>query len=390
MRTCSQATGAIDFVLHNAAMYDALRADAFALDTMLAHQQVNYVGALHVLAAVLPDFVARGAGHIAITGSVAGFRGLPKSLAYGPTKAALANLAEVLYIDLHARGIGVSLVQPGFVDTPLTAKNDFKMPALITPAAAAEAMLDGWRRGDFEIHFPRRFTFWMKLMRLLPYRLYFPAVARFTGLAERILRDKDTVGGFRAREGEGERHAVREASEAFVSMKLGRSISLSYSLARLPCSARQSISGKRRFSQPSVQPTAMSDRLRWMPLQKGLSARPLAMAATPSSTLVRWRSIQAALRSPSLRPAQVASRRQSTPASMTPSASASQVLTSARSRPCCGMSLPTGDSVSRYSTITRESNIASPPSMIRQGTLPSGLELAMVVSAAQTSSITNW
>ena len=177
-----EAAGAIDFVLHNAATYDALRADAFALDTMLAHQQVNYVGALHVLAAVLPGFVARGAGHVAITGSVAGFRGLPKSLAYGPTKAALANLAEVLYVDLHARGIGVSLVQPGFVDTPLTAKNDFRMPALITPTAAAEAMLAGWAHGDFEIHFPRRFTFWMKLMRLLPYRLYFPAVARFTSL----------------------------------------------------------------------------------------------------------------------------------------------------------------------------------------------------------------
>jgi NAD(P)-dependent dehydrogenase (short-subunit alcohol dehydrogenase family) len=174
--------GRIDFVLYNVATYDAMRADAFALDAMLAHQQINYVGALHVLAAVLPDFVARGAGHVSITGSVAGFRGLPQSLAYGPTKAALANLAEVLYIDLHVRGIGVSLVQPGFVKTPLTAKNDFKMPALITPAEAAEAMLDGWRRGAFEIHFPRRFTFWMKLLRLLPYRLYFPAVARFTGL----------------------------------------------------------------------------------------------------------------------------------------------------------------------------------------------------------------
>ncbi len=176
------ATGAIDFVLFNAATYGALRADAFSLEQMLAHQQVNYVGALNVLAAVLPGFVAGGAGHVSITGSVAGFRGLPKSLAYGPTKAALTNLAEVLYVDLHARGIGVSVVQPGFVDTPLTAKNDFRMPALITPAQAAEAMLEGWRRGDFEIHFPRRFTFWMKLMRLLPYRLYFPAVARFTGL----------------------------------------------------------------------------------------------------------------------------------------------------------------------------------------------------------------
>lgn len=174
--------GVIDLVLFNAATYDALRADAFALDVMLAHQQVNYVGALNVLAAVLPALVARGAGHISLTGSVAGFRGLPKSLAYGPTKAALTHLAEVLYLDLHARGIGASLIQPGFVDTPLTGKNDFKMPALISPAEAAEAILQGWRRGAFEIHFPRRFTFWMKLMRLLPYRLYFPFVARFTGL----------------------------------------------------------------------------------------------------------------------------------------------------------------------------------------------------------------
>ena len=176
------AAGAIDFVLFNAATYGALRADAFSLEQMLAHQQVNYVGALNVLAAVLPGFVAGGAGHVSITGSVAGFRGLPKSLAYGPTKAALTNLAEVLYADLHARGIGVSVVQPGFVETPLTAQNDFTMPALVSPAQAADAMLAGWARGAFEIDFPRRFTAWMKLLRVLPYRWYFAAVHRFTGL----------------------------------------------------------------------------------------------------------------------------------------------------------------------------------------------------------------
>jgi short-subunit dehydrogenase len=143
---------------------------------------VNYIGALNVLAAVLPGFVARGAGHVSLTASVAGFRGLPQSLAYGPTKAALTNLAEVLYADLHKRGIGVSVIQPGFVDTPLTAQNGFKMPALITPAQAAQAMLAGWAEGEFEIHFPRRFTLMMKMLRLLPYRLYFPAIHRFTGL----------------------------------------------------------------------------------------------------------------------------------------------------------------------------------------------------------------
>ncbi|RYF35588.1 MAG: SDR family NAD(P)-dependent oxidoreductase [Comamonadaceae bacterium] len=177
-----RAMGPIDFVLVSAGTYKAMRADAFDLDVMLAHQKVNYVGALNVLAVLLPDFIGNGTGHISLTASVAGFRGLPQSLAYGPTKAALTNLAEVLYADLHARGIGVSVIQPGFVDTPLTAQNEFTMPALITPAQAADAMLEGWASGKFEIHFPKRFTAWMKLLRVLPYRLYFPAVKRFTGL----------------------------------------------------------------------------------------------------------------------------------------------------------------------------------------------------------------
>ncbi|AMM24862.1 SDR family NAD(P)-dependent oxidoreductase [Variovorax sp. PAMC 28711] len=177
-----RAMGPIDFVLVSAGTYKAMRADAFDLDVMVQHDRINYVGALNVLAVVLPDFIANGAGHVSLTASVAGFRGLPQSLAYGPTKAALTNLAEVLYADLHTRGIGVSVIQPGFVDTPLTAQNEFKMPALITPAEAADEMLAGWARGAFEIHFPRRFTSWMKLLRVLPYRLYFPAVKRFTGL----------------------------------------------------------------------------------------------------------------------------------------------------------------------------------------------------------------
>jgi NAD(P)-dependent dehydrogenase (short-subunit alcohol dehydrogenase family) len=125
---------------------------------------------------------ARGKGHISLISSVAGFRGLPKSLAYGPTKAALTNLAENLYLDLGPLGVGVSVVHPGFVQTPLTAQNDFTMPALITPPQAAQAMIDDWGRGVFEVHYPKRFTRWMKLMRLLPYRAYFPAVRRATGL----------------------------------------------------------------------------------------------------------------------------------------------------------------------------------------------------------------
>ena len=151
-------------------------------DEALRHEQVNYVGALHVLDAVLPHFLARRSGHISLVSSVAGYRGLPKSLAYGPTKAALINLGETLYVDLRDSGIGVSLVNPGFVETPLTAQNQFRMPALITPGQAAQEILAGWQRGRFEIHFPKRFTLWMKTLQLLPHRMYFAIIRRFTGL----------------------------------------------------------------------------------------------------------------------------------------------------------------------------------------------------------------
>jgi short-subunit dehydrogenase len=113
---------------------------------------------------------------------VAGFRGLPQSLAYGPTKAALINLAEALYYDLSPHGVGVSLINPGFVETPLVAGNDFEMPALITPEKAAQEILKGWRKGEFHIHFPKRFTRVLLLLRLLPYRWYFALVRRGTGL----------------------------------------------------------------------------------------------------------------------------------------------------------------------------------------------------------------
>ena len=149
---------------------------------MKRHQQVNYVGALHLLDAVLPALLRQGHGHLSLVASVAGYRGLPRSLAYGPTKAALINLAETLYLDLHERGIGVSVINPGFVATPLTAANPFPMPALISPEEAARAILRGWARGRFEIHFPRRFTLAMKLLASLPFGAYQAAVRRITGL----------------------------------------------------------------------------------------------------------------------------------------------------------------------------------------------------------------
>jgi NAD(P)-dependent dehydrogenase (short-subunit alcohol dehydrogenase family) len=174
--------GRIDHVVYCAGTYQPMRATAFDLDVALHHQQVNYVGALHLLDAVLPQLIAQAqagqGGHLSLVASVAGYRGLPQALAYGPTKAALINLAETLYADLAPLGLAVSLVNPGFVRTPLTDRNDFHMPALISPEQAAQAIVAGWERGRFEIHFPKRFTLAMKALRVLHDGLYFALLRR--------------------------------------------------------------------------------------------------------------------------------------------------------------------------------------------------------------------
>jgi len=170
----------IDVVVYCAGHYLEQNAEEFNLKEMIKHNDINYLGLCRVLSFVLNPMIAQKFGHISIISSVAGFQGLPKSLAYGPTKAALINLSESMYFDLHAYGIGVSLVNPGFVKTPLTAQNNFHMPALITTDEAAVQMIKGWRQGTFEIHFPKRFTWALKFLKVLPYFLYFKLVAKAT------------------------------------------------------------------------------------------------------------------------------------------------------------------------------------------------------------------
>jgi short-subunit dehydrogenase len=174
--------GGIDLVVFNAGTYRPLRAWELTADAVRETLATNLVGTMSGTAAVLPTLLEQGAGAIALVGSVAGYGGLPKAAVYGPSKAALINFAEVLYLDLAPRGVGVFLINPGFVATPLTAQNDFTMPALQTPAQAAQAIVDGFAAGDFEIDFPKRFTGGLKLLQLLPRRLYFPLVRRATGL----------------------------------------------------------------------------------------------------------------------------------------------------------------------------------------------------------------
>lgn len=178
-RRLMEAWQRIDLVVYLAGDYVPMRADTF--DPLRAEQimAVNCTGAMRLAAAVLPDLPAGGG--IAFVASVAGYRGLPEALCYGPGKAALIHFGECLYFDLAARGIGVWIINPGFVNTRLTARNRFSMPALQTPEQAALAIIAGFRTGNFEIHFPQRFTRLVKGLALLPYRWYFALIRRITG-----------------------------------------------------------------------------------------------------------------------------------------------------------------------------------------------------------------
>lgn len=175
------AWGRVDVVILNAGTYRAQRAWELTRASIRETLDVNLLGVMDGVAAVVPALLAQRGGAIAIVGSVAGYCGLPRAAVYGPSKAALVNFGESLYLDLAPQGVSVFLVSPGFVATRLTAQNDFRMPALIQPEEAASEIVAGFARGDFEIHFPRRFTRVMKLLRCLPYRLYFPLVRRATG-----------------------------------------------------------------------------------------------------------------------------------------------------------------------------------------------------------------
>lgn len=171
--------GGIDILLFVSGMYIPLRADQF--DFQIAEQTIdaNLLGPMRAVSLVLPEMLKTHSGHIAIVGSVAGYSGLPKALAYGPSKAAIINFCENLYYDLLPEGVSVHMISPGFVATEATAQNDFEMPALISAEEAANEILKGIQAGEFDIHFPKRFSRFLKFLRILPYPLYFWIVRRF-------------------------------------------------------------------------------------------------------------------------------------------------------------------------------------------------------------------
>ena len=176
--------GGLDLMLIVAGAYNEMRVDTFDMTVVNQLLDVNLRGVFHCIDAMLPILLSQqnGGGGIGIVSSVAGYSGLPKALVYGPTKAALINLCESLYFDLHPRGHAVYLINPGFVATPATAQNNFVMPGLISARRAAQEIVSGMEKGVFHIHFPKSFTNWLRMARLLPYRWYFLLIHKVTGL----------------------------------------------------------------------------------------------------------------------------------------------------------------------------------------------------------------
>jgi short-subunit dehydrogenase len=173
--------GAVETAILCAGTHQPTPATAFDAQDVRRLMEANLMGIVHCVEALLPGMLARKRGRLVLVASVAGYRGLPTAAGYCASKAAVIALAESLRLDLTGTGIDVRLVNPGFVDTPLTRRNPFPMPDIISAEQAARHILDGLARDGFEIAFPRRFALVMKLLRLLPDRLFFPLVRKVTG-----------------------------------------------------------------------------------------------------------------------------------------------------------------------------------------------------------------
>lgn len=180
LETMKAANALPDVVLWVSGTYHPMASDAIDLQAVRETFEINTLAGYAGLSLMLKAWADQPAipRHWSWVSSVAGYRGLPQAAAYGASKAALTYLAEVNHVELKDKGIAVSVVCPGFVDTRLTQKNTFTMPAIMTPEQAAQETLRGLAKGEFEIHYPKRFTRWLKLLRVLPYSLYFRLIRK--------------------------------------------------------------------------------------------------------------------------------------------------------------------------------------------------------------------
>ena len=178
VQAAAAAVGEIDGVVYLSGVYWPFAAQAWDAEHAVAMVDVNFTGAVRVLGAVVPTMVARGAGHVVLTGSLAGFRGLPRSIGYGASKAGLMHLAESMRLDLQHSGVEVQLANPGFIRTRLTDKNDFTMPFLMEPEDAARRMFAHMSGTSFAANFPTLFSLVFRGANFLPDALFFRLFGR--------------------------------------------------------------------------------------------------------------------------------------------------------------------------------------------------------------------
>ena len=165
--------GDLDLCLFSSGTYEPKDEQSIDPDKIKNVMNVNFLGVIDCVKSVEDYFKNRRSGHISIVSSIAGYRGLPNSSGYGPSKAALTNFSESIYFDFKKFGVRVSVVSPGFIKTPLTDKNEFPMPFLRSPEFAADKVYNGLVKSrSFEIHFPKQLTMTLKFLRILPYRVY--------------------------------------------------------------------------------------------------------------------------------------------------------------------------------------------------------------------------
>lgn len=173
--------GALDLAILNAGTHVPTPAETFSAGAVKHLFDVNVFGTANGLEWLIPRFILRKRGHIAVVASLAGYRGLPSAAAYGASKAALINMCEALLPELERHGVRLTVINPGFVKTPLTDRNRFPMPFLVSAEVAAEHIVRGLGKSAFEISFPWRFAILMKLLRLAPDRLFFALSRRMIG-----------------------------------------------------------------------------------------------------------------------------------------------------------------------------------------------------------------
>ncbi len=173
VRAAADAVGEVDGVVYLAGVYWPTKAQDWDADQVEAMCNINFTGCARVIGAVMPDMVQRGSGHIVITGSLSGFRGLPGAIGYSASKAGVMALAESMYCDLRGTGIDVQVANPGFIKTRLTQKNEFSMPFLMTPEQAAREMFDHMNSAAFKRSFPMVFSWLFRLSQFLPDWAYY-------------------------------------------------------------------------------------------------------------------------------------------------------------------------------------------------------------------------